>query len=48
MRYDIVRNIALKAEVSRPEEANGSYWVTADQASSARVNVYSIGADFVF
>jgi hypothetical protein len=48
LRYDLVRNIALKAEVSRPQESNGIYWVTADPASSARVNVYSFGADFVF
>jgi hypothetical protein len=48
LRYDIVRNVALKAEVSRPQAANLPYWVTANPTSSDRINVYSIGADFVF
>jgi hypothetical protein len=48
LRYDVVRNIALKAQVSRPQAANDTYWVAADTTSSKRVNVYSLGADFVF
>ena len=48
LRYDVVSNVALKAEVSRAQASNAQYWVTANTASSAYVNVYSIGADFVF
>lgn len=48
LRYDVVRNIALKAQVSRPKATNSSYWVTPQPTSSERVNVFSLGADFVF
>jgi hypothetical protein len=48
LRYDVVRNIALKAQFSRPQAANDAYWVTPDPASDKRINVYSLGADFVF
>ena len=48
LRYDVVRNLALKAQVSRPEAANESYWVISNPTSNERVNVYSAGADFVF
>jgi len=48
LRYDIVRNVALKAQVSRAQAGNETYWVTPNEASDERVNVYSVGADFVF
>jgi hypothetical protein len=48
LRYDVVRNVALKAEISRPQAANGDYWVSANNQSQERVNVYSFGVDFVF
>jgi len=48
LRYDVVRNIALKAQVSRPQTGNSTYWVTSDPATDKRVNVFSLGADFVF
>jgi hypothetical protein len=48
LRYDVVRDIALKAEWSRPQASNGTYWVNPDPTSSVRVNVFSLGADFVF
>jgi hypothetical protein len=48
LRYDVVRNIALKAQVSRAQAGNAEYWVVPNQASNERVNVYSVGADFVF
>jgi hypothetical protein len=48
LRYDVVRNIALKAEWSRPQATNPVYWVNPDPTSSTRVNVFSLGADFVF
>ncbi|MEP6546066.1 MAG: porin [Gammaproteobacteria bacterium] len=48
LRYDVVHNIALKAQVSRPQASNSTYWVTGSAASGERVNVYSVGADFVF
>jgi hypothetical protein len=48
LRYDVVRNLALKAQVSRPQAGNTPYWAVANYASTQRVNVYSLGADFVF
>jgi hypothetical protein len=48
LRYDVVRNLALKAQFSRAQAANESYWVASNPTSSERVNVYSVGADFVF
>jgi hypothetical protein len=48
LRYDVIRNIALKAQVSRPQAGNSTYWVTSDPTTDKRVNVYSLGADFVF
>jgi hypothetical protein len=48
LRYDVVNNMALKAQVSRAQASNGQYWVTANTASNANVNVYSVGVDFVF
>jgi hypothetical protein len=48
LRYDVVRNVALKAQISRPQAGNSTYWTTFNAASSERINVYSVGADFVF
>jgi hypothetical protein len=48
VRYDIVRNVALKAQVSRPQAGSTTYWPVANYTSTERVNVYSLGADFVF
>jgi hypothetical protein len=48
LRYDVVRNIALKAQISRPQAANSTYWTTFNATATERVNVYSVGADFVF
>jgi hypothetical protein len=49
LRYDVVTNVALKAEISRPQASNGAWWVSGSNPDpNARVNVYSVGADFVF
>jgi hypothetical protein len=48
LRYDVISNIALKAEVTRAQASNGLYFVTPNLTSDEHVNVYSIGADFVF
>jgi hypothetical protein len=48
LRYDLVRNVALKAQVSRAQAANPVYWTEANPTSTERVNVFSLGADFVF
>jgi hypothetical protein len=48
LRYDVVRNISLKAQVSRAQAGNTAYWVTPNPASHEWANVYSLGADFVF
>lgn len=47
LRYDVVRNVALKAQISRPQESDQVYG-TATDPSTKRVNVFSLGADFVF
>jgi hypothetical protein len=48
LRYDILRNLDLKAQIMRASAANGSYFLNSSTASDERVNVYSLGADFVF
>jgi hypothetical protein len=48
LRFDATNNVALKAEISSARASNPEYWITANSASNARVNVFSIGADFVF
>lgn len=48
LRYDVVSNVALKAQISHAQASNGQYWVTTNPASNAYVNVYSLGVDFVF
>jgi hypothetical protein len=48
LRYDVVRNLDLKLQISRAQASNGAYWVLNNQASDEHVNVYSFGADFVF
>lgn len=48
LRYDIVRNLDLKAQIARASAANGSYFLNPNTASDERVNVYSLGADFTF
>jgi hypothetical protein len=48
LRYDVVRNLDLKLQVSHAQAANNAYWVMGNLASDEYVNVYSFGADFVF
>jgi hypothetical protein len=48
LRYDVVTNVALKAQFSRAQADNEQYWSVANPNSSERVNVFSLGADFVF
>ncbi len=48
LRYDVKNNVALKAEVSRAQAGNNTYWVTPNTAVDKHVNVYSVGVDFVF
>jgi hypothetical protein len=48
LRYDVVRNLDLKLQITRAQAANGAYWVVRNEASDEYVNVYSFGADFVF
>ena len=48
LRYDVVSNLALKAEVTRAQASNGLYFINPNTTSDEHVNVYSIGADFVF
>jgi len=48
LRYDVVRNVALKAQMSRPRADNFTYWADPNYTSTERVSVYSLGADFLF
>jgi hypothetical protein len=48
LRYDIRQNIALKAQISRAAAGNTRYFVTPDFTSREYVNIYSVGADFIF
>jgi hypothetical protein len=48
LRYDIVGNVALKAQFSRPQVSSEFYWTAPNYASNKRVNVFSLGVDFVF
>jgi len=48
LRYDVVTNVALKAQASRAQADNGSYWTDRNPNSSEHVNVFSLGVDFVF
>jgi hypothetical protein len=48
LRYDVMRNLDLKLQISRALVANGTYFVVSNPASNQSVNIYSFGADFVF
>lgn len=49
LRYDVMTNVAVKAEISRPSASNGAYWIVGSNPTpNAHVNVYSVGVDFVF
>ena len=48
LRYDVVSNIAIKAEISQAKANNGLYFATPDPTSNENVRVYSLGVDFVF
>jgi hypothetical protein len=48
LRYDVVANVALKAQVSRAQAGNNEYWAARSPTSDQRINVFSLGADFVF
>ena len=48
LRYDVVSNVALKAEITRAPGSDGIYFATTNTTSDEHVNVYSLGADFVF
>jgi hypothetical protein len=47
LRYDVVANVALKFELSRRMVSNAEYIVDPNYTSRERINVYSLGADFV-
>ncbi len=48
LRYELVRNVALKVQASTTEAGNTRYWVTPNFASRNEVTVFSLGVDFVF
>ena len=48
LRYDVVRNVALKAQVDRYDASNPSAFKVPVAAAGQKVNVFSFGADFLF
>jgi hypothetical protein len=48
LRYDVVRNVALKAQVTRAAAGNFWYWTTSQPAATDYLAVFALGADFVF
>jgi predicted porin len=47
LRYDVMTNVALKAQVSRYDAKDGAAFVQ-DDITKSTVNVFAIGVDFVF
>jgi hypothetical protein len=48
LRYDVLRNLDLKLQITRAPAVNAAYFVISNPATDESVNVYSFGADFVF
>jgi hypothetical protein len=48
LRYELMRNVALKLQWDRYDADNYLAFTNSDQSSSAKVNVIGFGADFVF
>jgi hypothetical protein len=48
LRYDVITNVALKAQISSVQGRNSTEWASPSTTSNERVNVFSLGADFVF
>jgi hypothetical protein len=48
LRYDVAHNVALKAQVTRAAAGNFWYWTTSQPAATGYVDIFAVGADFVF
>ena len=48
LRYDVMHNVALKAQVDRYDADTSAVFKTPAAAPGTKVNVMSFGADFVF
>jgi hypothetical protein len=48
LRYDVARNVALKAQIDRYDASNLSAFKVPLTASGQKINVFSFGADFLF
>ena len=48
LRYDVAHNVALKAQVTRAAAGNFWYWTTSIPGAPGYVDVFALGADFVF
>jgi hypothetical protein len=48
LRYEVARNVALKAQVTRAAEGSFWYWKSSDPSARGYVDVVALGADFVF
>jgi hypothetical protein len=48
VRYDIARNIAVKAQITNAAAGNFEFWDVANPHSTSRIDVFGLGVDFVF
>lgn len=48
LRYDVMHNVALKAQATRAAAGNFWYWTSSQPQASQYVGVFALGIDFVF
>jgi len=48
LRYDVAHNVALKAQITRASSGNFWYWTMPNYTAREQVDVFALGADFVF
>jgi predicted porin len=48
LRYDVAPNVALKAQVDRYGAKDTSPFITPRAGDNSKINVYTVGLDFVF
>ena len=48
LRDDVAHNVALKVQITRASSGNFWYWTTPNYTAREQVNVFALGADFVF
>jgi len=48
LRYDALRNVAFKAQIDRYDASNPTAFTVTQATTGKKINVLSVGADFVF